>query len=94
MIDIGLGHLAQKLAGEAGKTFDVAALAFGIERIERQRAFAGTANAGKANELVSRQNHIDAAKVVLASAANDDIGGGHTLKPARLSPTGRLFSGC
>ena len=77
VVDLGLRHLAEELAGEGGQTFHVAPLAFGVKRIERERAFAGAGNAGQANELVSRQGHVDAAEVVLASALDDDIGSGH-----------------
>ena len=55
VIDVGLGHLPQELPGEAGQAFDVPPLPFGIERVERQRAFARAADAGEANQLVPRQ---------------------------------------
>ena len=54
VVDLGLGHLPQELAGERGQTFHVAPLPFGIERVERERAFAGAGNAGQANQLVAR----------------------------------------
>ena len=51
VVDVGLGHLAQELPGEAGQAFDVAPLPFGIERVERQRALARPADAGEADQL-------------------------------------------
>ena len=77
VIDLGLGHLPQKLPGERGQTLHVPPLPFGIERVERQRAFARAGNAGQANQLVARQHNIDAAEVVLAGTLDDDIGSGH-----------------
>ncbi len=73
MIDVGLRHLPQKLAGERGQTLHVPPLPLGIERIERQRAFAGARHTGQANELIARQHNIDIAKVVLAGTFDDDI---------------------
>ena len=77
VVDLGLGHLAQKLPGEGGQTLDVPPLPLGIERVERQRALARAGDAGQADELVARQSHVDAAEVVLAGALDDDIGSGH-----------------
>ena len=54
-IDVRLGHLPQKLPGEARQAFDVAPLPFGIQRVEGQRAFARAADAGQANQLIARQ---------------------------------------
>ena len=47
VIDVGLADVAQELAGVAGQRFDVAALAFGVEGIEGERALAGAADAGE-----------------------------------------------
>ena len=38
-IDVRLFHLIEKLPGVGGKTFDIAPLPFGIERIEGERRF-------------------------------------------------------
>jgi hypothetical protein len=77
MVDVGLGHLAQKLPGEGGQAFDVPALALGEERVECQRAFTASGNPGEANELIPRERDVDAEQVVLASAFDNDVGGGH-----------------
>ena len=77
VVDLGLGHLPQELAGERGQTFHVTPLPFGIERVERERAFAGAGNAGQADQLVAGQRDIDAAQVVLAGTTDNDIGSGH-----------------
>ncbi len=79
IVHVRLGHLAQELAGKAGQALDVPPLAFRVQRIERQGTFAGAADAGQANQLVPRQDQIDVPQVVLASALDDDIGGGHEI---------------
>ena len=76
-IDVGLGHLPEKLPGEARQAFDVAPLPFGIQRVERQRALARAAHAGQANQLVARQNEVDVPQIMLAGPFDDDIRGGH-----------------
>ena len=39
-VDLGLGHLAEELAGVAGEALDVPPLPLGVQRVERQRALA------------------------------------------------------
>ena len=41
-VDVGLGHLPEKLPGEAGQALDVTPLALGIQRVEGQRALAAS----------------------------------------------------
>ena len=50
-VDLGLGHLPQELPGVAREALDVAALPFGIKRVERQRALARARDAGQADQL-------------------------------------------
>ena len=71
-IDVGLGHLPHELPSVGRKAFEVSALAFGKKGVESKRAFAATAYAGKANQLVSRQLQADVPEVVLPRPANDD----------------------
>ena len=71
-IDIRLSHLFEKLAGIGGERFDVSALSFRIDRIERQRRFSGAAQAGDDHEFVPRNLHVQILKIVLARATNDD----------------------
>ena len=54
-VDLGLGHLAQELAGVAREALDVPPLALGIERVERQRALARARDAGQADQPPPRQ---------------------------------------
>ena len=71
-VEVGFVHLPEELAGIAGERLDVAALALGVDGVERER---GLARAGKArddHELVARDVDVDVLQVVLARAANDD----------------------
>ncbi len=76
-LDVRLGHLAEKLPRVAREALDVAALALGVERVEGQRALARAAHARQANELVSRQDEIDAAEIMLSGTFDNDVGSGH-----------------
>ena len=76
-IDVGLFHLLQVLPRVGGETFDVAALALGVERIEGERRFAGAADAGEDDELVARQRERDVLEIVLACPADPDFLHGH-----------------
>ena len=49
LVDVGFFHLAQELARIGRQRGDIAALAFGVEGVEGQGAFARTGDAGKAN---------------------------------------------
>ncbi len=76
-VHLGLWHLAEELPSEAAETFHVAALTFGIDGVESQRAFPRSRNASQANQLVPRQDNIDVAKIVLTSTFDNQIRGGH-----------------
>ena len=67
-INVRLRHLAQKMSGKAGKTFDIPPLSFGVECVKRQRALTGPADTGQANQLVSGDDKIDVAQIMFASA--------------------------
>ena len=53
-VQVGLLHLAQEHAGVAGEALDVAALALGVHRVERQARFAAARQARDDDELVAR----------------------------------------
>ncbi len=74
VIDIGLLHQLQKLARIGGQALDIAALPFGIDGVEGERAFARSGQAGDDDQPVARQVEIDALEVVLARAAHLDMG--------------------
>src|SRR6266550_2540584 len=71
-IDVWLFHSIEKLPSISRETFDVAALAFGVKRVEGQRRFPRTTQAGNNNQLFPRKFHVKVLEIVLASAANFD----------------------
>src|SRR4029453_17539210 len=71
-VDVRLLHPLEELTSVRGQRFDVATLAFRIDRIEGERRFARSADARKDDELAVRQGDIDVFEVVRARAANDE----------------------
>jgi hypothetical protein len=63
-VDVGLFHQLQELAGVGGQRFHIAALALGVERVERQRRLAGAGQARDHHKLVARQVEVDVLQVV------------------------------
>ena len=73
MVHVGLLHHAQELPGIGGERFHVPALAFRIERIERERGFAGAGDARYDDQLIPGDRDADIFEVVLAGTFDDDI---------------------
>ena len=73
MIHVRFLHQGEELAGIGGERLHIAALAFGIEGIERQGRFAGTGQAGDHDQLVAGQNQIDVFEVVGAGTPDHDF---------------------
>ena len=71
-VDVGLVHLAEELPGVRRQRLDVAALALGVDRVERQRRLARARQTGEHDQLVAREHEVDVAEVVLARPADDD----------------------
>ena len=59
IVHIRLFHLAEEHAGIGRKTLHVAALAFGIDRVENERGFSRAGNASKDHEFVARNLQRD-----------------------------------
>ena len=72
-LDVRLLHLVEELPRVGGERFDVAALAFGVERVEREGGLAAAGEAGDDGERIARDAYVDAAQVVDLCAFNDDI---------------------
>ena len=81
-IDVGPLELMEKLPGVNRKALDILPLAFGIKRVERQRAFARTARAGDDDEPVARNVEIDVLKIMDPRAANPNGLGRHGRPPS------------
>ena len=73
VFDLGLLHPVEELARISGKTFDIAPLSLGIQRIESQRRFSRAAEPGDHGECIPRNPHVDRFEIVLFRAFYDDI---------------------
>ncbi len=71
-IDIGFVHLPEELTGIRRQRLDIAALTFGIDRVEGQRRLARPGQAGEDDQLLARQVDIDVLEVVFSRASNGD----------------------
>ena len=72
-IDVGLLHPLEELARVGRQRLDVAALPFGVDRVEGERRLARAADAGHDDQLADRQREVDVLEVVRARAAHDDV---------------------
>ena len=63
----------------------LAALTLRVKRVERQRTLARPAHPGEHDEPVAWKFDVDALKVMLAGAANDDAIFHHQLSKPRIS---------
>ena len=73
VIHIGLLHHLQELAGIGRQRFHIAALAFGIDGVERQARLAGTGKSGQHGQGVTRNLDVDILEIVLARAADGNV---------------------
>src|SRR5690606_24860373 len=58
VVDVRLLHHAQELPGIGRQRLDVAALALGVDGVERERGLAGPGQAGDHDQLVARQLQV------------------------------------
>ena len=72
-VDVGLFHQLQELARVRRQRLDVAALAFGVQRVERERALARSRQSGDDDQPVARQVEVEILEVVRARAADADL---------------------
>ena len=90
------GQQFEELPDVRAERLDVAALPFGVQRIEDQGGFARAAEARHHDQLADRDVDVEALQVVLADAAEADrvwSGGGHrTLHRTRIAPLGKPAS--
>ena len=71
-VDVRLLHLLEELPRVGGQRLDVAALAFGVDRVEGERRLARARQAGDDDQLVARDVDVDVLEVVDAGAAYRD----------------------
>ena len=72
-VDVGLLHPLEELPRVGGQRFDVAALPFGVDRVERQRRLARPADARHDHQRTRRQRQVDVLEIVGPRAADDDL---------------------
>ncbi len=72
-VDVGLFHHRQELPGVGRQRFHIAALAFGVQGVERQGRLAGTGQAGDHDQLVPGQGQVDVLQVVGTCPTNQDL---------------------
>ena len=89
-IDVGAGSGLDELPGIGIEGLEIAALSFGKQDVECQRALAAARDAGDDGELIAPQTDVDILEIVLARAANFDglrRGGALPASPAPASCT-------
>jgi hypothetical protein len=72
-IDVWLLHPLEELPRVGGERFDVAALPFRVDRVERERRLARSADPGHHDERPRRKRQVDVLEVVRPGAADDDL---------------------
>ncbi len=74
-VDVGLVHLAEELARVGRQRLDVATLALGEDRVERERGLAGPGQPREHDERVAGKVERDVLEVVLARTPDDQLVG-------------------
>src|SRR5690349_19738812 len=77
LVDVGLLHLPEELAGIGAQALDVPALALRIDRIEGEAGLAGTTQSGDDDEAIAGEGDRDVLEVVFARSAHDELILGH-----------------
>ena len=87
VVDVRLLHEPEELAGVGGERLDVAALALGVDRVERERRLPRAGEARDDHQLVARDADVDVLQVMFAGAADEDVVEGHGASPdAEVGP--------
>src|SRR6187401_2684835 len=73
MFDLRLLHLPEELPGVGGQRLDVAALPFGIDRVECQRTLARAARSAAHGHLFAWHGDADVLQVVLLGALDREL---------------------
>ena len=71
-VHVRLVHLPEELPGVRRQRLDVAPLALGVDRVERERRLARARQPGEHDEAVARELYRDVLEVVLAGPANNE----------------------
>ena len=68
VVDIGLFHEAEELAGVGRERLNVTALALGVDGVKGEGTFAGAGDAGDDDELIAWDGHVNVLEAVLTRA--------------------------
>ena len=74
-IHVGLLHLPEELAGVGGERLHVAALALGVDRVEREAGLTRSGEPRDHHQGVAGQADVDPLQVVRTGTRNDDLTG-------------------
>lgn len=70
-VDVGLVHLTEELARVRRQRLDIASLALGEDRVERQTRLARARQPGEHDQAVAGQIEIDPSQIVLTGTPHD-----------------------
>ena len=73
IINVGLVHLPQELAGVGRERLDIAALTLGINGIEGQGGFPRATQAGDHHQLVAGDRQVNIFKIMFTGAFDDNF---------------------
>ena len=91
LVDVGLLHLAEELAGVGAQALDVAALTLGVDGVEGEAGLAAPRQSGDDDEAVARERDVDVLEVVFARAAHDESILGHVPSVTDCGQMERVF---
>ena len=74
-VDVRPVDLAEELARVGGQRFDIAALALGEDRVERERRLAGAGEARENDERITRDFEVDVLQIVNAGTPDTELCG-------------------
>jgi hypothetical protein len=74
MLDVGLLHHLEELARVGAKRLHVAALALGVDGVERERGLPRSRQAGDDRQALARDIDVDPLEVMLARSADGNVG--------------------
>ena len=72
MVHIGFLHHIKELARVGAEAFNIAPLAFGVDRIEGEAGLAGTRQGGDHDQFVAWNIHVNGLQIVFPRPANFD----------------------
>ncbi len=97
-IDVRLFHPLEELPRVGGERLDVAALPFGVDRVERQRRLSRAADTRDDDQLAVRQGDVDVLEVVRPGALDDERSTGpgprSVYHPSVTNSLGNVREGC